>query len=130
MVMGDLPLSVHPHHGIHEKKATVSATGMGCAPNHAVVAVIAAEAVGPTPVVVATAQVETSVVPMPAVAGMAAAEAAVPSPAGVDGPSHAACGAVERPPSQTTLLHERRALYDHGGDDARCKGRSAQPASR
>lgn len=118
MVMGDLPLSVHPHHGIPEKKATVSATGMGCAPNLAVVAVIAAEPVGPTPVVVeeqvevksaarptpvvvATAQVETSVVPslaaaeelvgpMPAVTGMVAAEAAVPSPAGVDAPSHAA----------------------------------------
>jgi hypothetical protein len=27
-----LPFSIHPHHGIHEKKATVSATGMGCAP--------------------------------------------------------------------------------------------------
>ena len=52
MVMGDLPLSAHPHHGMHEKKATVSATGMGCAPNHAVVTVIAAEPVGPTAVVV------------------------------------------------------------------------------
>jgi hypothetical protein len=67
MVMGDLPLSAHPHHGMHEKKATVSATGMGCAPNFAVVAVIAAEPVGLTPVVVATAQVEGPTVPSSAV---------------------------------------------------------------
>lgn len=156
MVMGDLPLSVHPHHGIHKKKATAPAMGMECAPSLAagtiatvwpdptlVVEGLAAVEMADrlTPVVVATAQVEepTSpslaaagehVGPIPAVAGMVAASAAGPSPAGVDAPSHVACGAAERPPSQTPLLHERRALCGRCGDDARCKERSAQPASR
>ena len=35
MVMGDLPLSVHLHQGIHEKKATAPAMGMVCAPSPA-----------------------------------------------------------------------------------------------